>query len=393
MDHPTSRSRRERRRLRSHRRRVAGALGTAFVLVASAVVGAVVWSGAGEPRGIGVGAERRAHERSVRARSRRRGRRRRAPRVHRLGRPHVGVPAVPGREGLRPPHVPRQPDPQLLRRGTGPAGTVRSRGSTPTTVCAPTRGRAPRCTTGAATGGPASPRCSSVTGARGSCSTRTTARSTWSTVSPATTSCPPFFTGDIIKGSVTIDPDGYPLIYTGSRDNKFRVLAFDRPQLTELWSLDANAVSPTLWNDDWDSSALVLHDWLFEGGENSQIHAVKLNRAMGADNLVTVAPDLRVARAGLGRGVVARLRQHRRVDRDVGGGVRQHAVLHELGRAGAGLGHRTAARRVGRPATRVPLLGRRRHRRHHHRRRAGDALPRGRMGAASPRARPRSGRC
>ena len=104
---------------------------------------------------------------------------------------------------------------------------------------------------------------------------------------------PPFFTGDIIKGSVTIDPDGYPLIYTGSRDNKFRVLAFDRPQLTELWSLDANAVSPTLWNDDWDSSALVLHDWLFEGGENSQIHAVKLNRAIGADNLVTVAPDLR----------------------------------------------------------------------------------------------------
>jgi hypothetical protein len=103
---------------------------------------------------------------------------------------------------------------------------------------------------------------------------------------------PPFFTGDIIKGSVTIDPDGYPLIYTGSRDNKFRVLAFDRPQLTELWSLDANAVSPTLWNDDWDSSALVLHDWLFEGGENSQIHAVKLNRAMGADKLVTVAPDL-----------------------------------------------------------------------------------------------------
>jgi hypothetical protein len=103
---------------------------------------------------------------------------------------------------------------------------------------------------------------------------------------------PPFVTGDIIKGSVTVDPDGYPLIYIGSRDNKFRVLAFDRPELTELWSLDAYAVSPTLWNDDWDGSGLVLHDWLFEGGENSQIHAVKLNRARGADGLVTVAPDL-----------------------------------------------------------------------------------------------------
>jgi hypothetical protein len=103
---------------------------------------------------------------------------------------------------------------------------------------------------------------------------------------------PPFVTGDIIKGSVTVDPEGYPLIYVGSRDNKFRVLAFDRPQLTELWSLDAYAVQPTLWNDDWDSSALVVKDWLFEGGENSQIHAVKLNRGYGPDGLATVAPEL-----------------------------------------------------------------------------------------------------
>ena len=34
---------------------------------------------------------------------------------------------------------------------------------------------------------------------------------------------PPFRTGDIIKGSVSVDPDGYPLVYTGSRDNRFRV--------------------------------------------------------------------------------------------------------------------------------------------------------------------------
>src|SRR5262245_26131196 len=83
---------------------------------------------------------------------------------------------------------------------------------------------------------------------------------------------PPFVTGDIIKGSVTVDPDGYPLIYTGSRDNKLRILAFDRGELTELWSLDAYAVAPTRWNDDWDGSPLVLKDWLFQGGENSQIH-------------------------------------------------------------------------------------------------------------------------
>lgn len=103
---------------------------------------------------------------------------------------------------------------------------------------------------------------------------------------------PPFATGDIIKGSVTIDPDGYPLVYTGSRDNYFRVLAFDGPQARELWRLDAHAVSPTYWNDDWDSTALVLDDYLFEGGENSRFYVVRLNRARAPDATVTVAPEV-----------------------------------------------------------------------------------------------------
>ncbi|HYZ97864.1 MAG TPA: PQQ-binding-like beta-propeller repeat protein [Acidimicrobiales bacterium] len=103
---------------------------------------------------------------------------------------------------------------------------------------------------------------------------------------------PPFPTGDIIKGSVTVDPDGLPLVYSGSRDNKLHVIAIDRPEATELWSLDAEAVSPTLWNDDWDASPLVLGDYLYEGGENSQFHIVKLNRSMGDDGLVQVNPEL-----------------------------------------------------------------------------------------------------
>jgi hypothetical protein len=103
---------------------------------------------------------------------------------------------------------------------------------------------------------------------------------------------PPFPTGDLIKGSVTVDPHGFPLVYVGSRDGFFRVLAFDRPQPTELWRLPAGAVSPTMWNDDWDGSALVLGDYLFEGGENSQMHVAKLNRGVGPDGLVTVTPEL-----------------------------------------------------------------------------------------------------
>jgi len=104
---------------------------------------------------------------------------------------------------------------------------------------------------------------------------------------------PPFPTGDIIKGSVTMDPDGYPIVYSGSRDGYYRAIAIDRPGgAVELWKLSADDVSPTLWNDDWDGSGLVLDDYLLEGGENSQFHMVKLNRAYGADGLVTVDPDL-----------------------------------------------------------------------------------------------------
>ncbi|MBB5872132.1 outer membrane protein assembly factor BamB [Allocatelliglobosispora scoriae] len=103
---------------------------------------------------------------------------------------------------------------------------------------------------------------------------------------------PDFTTGDIIKGSVTIDPDGYPLVYSGSRDNYYRIIAIDRGKPTELWKLSANAVSPTMWNNDWDGAGIIIDDYLFEGGENSQFHIVKLNRGYGPDGKVTVKPKL-----------------------------------------------------------------------------------------------------
>ena len=103
---------------------------------------------------------------------------------------------------------------------------------------------------------------------------------------------PDFRTGDIIKGSVTIDPDGFPLVYTGSRDNNYRVIAFDRDEPVELWALNASDVSPTKWNNDWDGAGLIIDDYLFIGGENSQFHIVKLNRGYDADGRVMVAPEL-----------------------------------------------------------------------------------------------------
>ncbi len=103
---------------------------------------------------------------------------------------------------------------------------------------------------------------------------------------------PPYPTGDIIKGSITVDPDGFPLLYTGSRDNFFHVVALDRPQPEALWKLSADAVQPTKWNNDWDGSALVVDDYLFEGGENSRFFIVKLNRSFDGEGLVQVDPEI-----------------------------------------------------------------------------------------------------
>jgi outer membrane protein assembly factor BamB len=98
-------------------------------------------------------------------------------------------------------------------------------------------------------------------------------------------------TGDLAKGSATSDPDGYPLYYAGSRDDRFRVVALDRPRPTVLWSLDANTSVPEpVWNNDWDGAALVVGDYLVEGGENSWLYVVRLNRGWTRNGKVRVRP-------------------------------------------------------------------------------------------------------
>lgn len=102
---------------------------------------------------------------------------------------------------------------------------------------------------------------------------------------------PSYDMGDIIKGTVTLDPDGYPLLYAGSRDPRFRILSLDGDEVTEVWSLHAKAVEG-MWNDDWDSNPVVVDDMLYVGGENSWWFAIKLNRAYDADGKVTVDPEV-----------------------------------------------------------------------------------------------------
>lgn len=104
---------------------------------------------------------------------------------------------------------------------------------------------------------------------------------------------PDLVTGDLAKGSATSDPDGYPLYYAGSRDNLFRIVAMDRPSPVVLWSMNAVGTVPRpLWNNDWDGAALVVGDYLLEGGENSWFYVVKLNRGFREDGRVTVDPKI-----------------------------------------------------------------------------------------------------
>ena len=164
---------------------------------------------------------------------------------------------------------------------------------------------------------------------------------------------PDFPVGDIIKGSVTIDPDGFPILYTGGRDNYYRAIALDRPAAApSCGSCGPNDVSPTLWNNDWDGSGLVIDDYLFEGGENSQFHIVKLNRAYGRRRQGHGRPQLVFHAPGLGRPAAQRHRRPRRVDRELGRDLGQHGVLRQLRRARPGLGHQRPRSRAGTP-TRV----------------------------------------
>lgn len=101
-----------------------------------------------------------------------------------------------------------------------------------------------------------------------------------------------FQTGFMIKGTVTMDPDGFPLLYTGSRDNHFRIIALDRPEPTELWRMSPHPDGR--WNNDWDGNASIVDGILHEGGEDSWYRAVELHRTTDADGLVQVAPEVLV---------------------------------------------------------------------------------------------------
>jgi len=103
---------------------------------------------------------------------------------------------------------------------------------------------------------------------------------------------PDFKGGDIFKGSAVVDPDGYPLIFMGCRDNKWRIIAIDRDKPTELFNLDSDILPNPIWNDDWDSSVVIRNDYAFVGGENGHFYILKLNRGYNSAGKVIVDPQI-----------------------------------------------------------------------------------------------------
>ncbi len=108
---------------------------------------------------------------------------------------------------------------------------------------------------------------------------------------------PPFSTGDIIKGSVTLDPNGDPLLYFGSRDNKLRIVAIDRSRPVELFALPASFVHG-IWNNDWDANPTIRDGILYTGGENGYFFAIKLNRDYDENGFIQVHPEMLVSVKG-----------------------------------------------------------------------------------------------
>jgi hypothetical protein len=116
---------------------------------------------------------------------------------------------------------------------------------------------------------------------------------------------PAFVTGQMVKGTETLDPDGYPLAVVGSRDGFLRVVALDRDVPTELWRLGRHPQG--VWNDDWDANPTILDDVLYAGGEDSWFRMWRLNRSYGPDGLVRVEPELLVEVPGFDAALFARL--------------------------------------------------------------------------------------
>ena len=288
--------------------------------------------------------------------------------------------ALPERHRRGPAHLPGQPVPPLLRRrARAPRRRRRSCTSSPTSRCAGSRSTSARPRCGAAWAGPASPPSSSGRTAPGRSSAATTATSTSWTPTPASGSSPTSRPATSSRARPPSTPTASRSSTPGRATTSCGSSPSTGPAPAEvLWTLDSESVQPVnLWNDDWDSSPIILDDYMIVGSESSRFWVIKLNRSYDAAGLVQVAPEVVFTdEAWDERGARRqRRRQHASVESSVAV-VRGHRLLRHLGRARARATTSAGLDEGEHPDAGVPLLHRRRQRRVARRRRRGDALRR-----------------
>ena len=112
----------------------------------------------------------------------------------------------------------------------------------------------------------------------------------------------PIAVGFGFKGTASVDPRGYPLLYAGQglndtngRIGPFRYRIFDLIQNKEIYGIAGkDAVAYRSWGA-FDSSALInwQTDTLLEPGENGLFYKVKLNTAFDASaGTVSISPEV-----------------------------------------------------------------------------------------------------
>lgn len=108
-----------------------------------------------------------------------------------------------------------------------------------------------------------------------------------------------------IKGTVTVDPRGYPLLFVGPGMNRgrtgYRIFSLlDFKELYSVKGIDSSA--PRSW-PAFDANGIVLRDTLIQVGENGVFYFVKLNSSWDAKRgRLSIKPDvetIRVSAAGM----------------------------------------------------------------------------------------------
>ena len=198
---------------------------------------------------------------------------------------------------------------------------------------------------------------------------------------------PTLMTGDLAKGSATSDPDGYPFTTPARATTSCASSRSTGPGRRCLWQVNADTSVPkVVWNNDWDGAPLVVGDYLIEGGENSWLYVIRLNRGYDREGKVRVRPKIvRACRAGTSgyspRRPTARSRSRTR-SRSTAGSPTSRTRRGSC-RAGTSRHPAAAARQR---STCLPLLDGRRHGRVGRRRQPGSSTSRA-SSSSSTRAR------